>query len=59
MIRVLSQKPNATAKELSSILEISTRKVARVIKTLKEEGKISRVASDRKGYWKIIEGDKT
>ncbi|OUP20744.1 hypothetical protein B5F29_04725 [Lachnoclostridium sp. An196] len=59
MIRVLSQKPNATAKELSSILEISTRKVARVIKTLKKEGKISRVGSDRKGYWKIIEGDKT
>ena len=53
MIRVLSQKPNATPKELSSILEISTRKVARVIKTLKEEGKISRVASDRKGYWKV------
>ena len=53
MIRVLSQKPNATAKKLSSVLEISTRKVARVIKTLKEEGKISRVGSDRKGYWKI------
>ena len=53
MIRVLSQKPNATAKELSFVLEISTRKVARIIKTLKEEGKISRVGSDRKGYWKI------
>ena len=53
MIRVLSQKPNSTAKELSSVLEISTRKVARVIKTLKEEGKISRVGSDRKGYWKV------
>ena len=40
-------------------MEISTRKVARVIKTLKKEGKITRVGSDRKGYWKIIEGDKT
>ena len=29
------------------------RKVARLIKALKEEGKIVRVGSDRKGYWEI------
>lgn len=53
MIRALSQKPNAAAKELSLLLKISMRKVARVIKTLKEDDKISHVGSDRKGYWKI------
>ena len=36
LLLILQQKPNATAKELSLALEISTRKVARVIKTLKE-----------------------
>lgn len=54
MIRALSQKPNAAAKELSLLLKISMRKVARVIKTLKEDDKISHVGSDRKGYWKLI-----
>ena len=53
LLLILQQKPNATAKELSLALEISTRKVARLIKILKEAGRISRVGSDRKGYWKI------
>lgn len=53
LLLILQQKPNATARELSLALEISTRKVARLIKMLKEAGRISRVGSDRKGYWKI------
>lgn len=36
-------------------MDISTRKVSRIIKELKERGKIIRVRSDRKGYWKIIQ----
>mgnify|MGYP005810331605 CR=1 FL=1 len=35
MIKALLQKSNVTTKELSLLLKISTRKVARVIKTLK------------------------
>ena len=36
-------------------MDISARKVSRLIKALKENGKIIRVGSDRKGYWKITQ----
>lgn len=52
-LNLLRQKPDITAKALSELMGISSRKVSRIIKNLKESGKITRIGSDRKGYWQI------
>ena len=49
VMKILSENPSITAKQMN----ISPRKVSRLIKELKENGKIVRIGSDRKGYWKI------
>ena len=54
-LNILRQKPDITAKALSELMGISSRQVRRIIKNLKESGKITRVGSDRKGYWQINE----
>lgn len=53
VIAVLKIQPDITAKAISEKLEISMRKVSRIIKGLRESGKITRIGSDRKGYWKV------
>lgn len=55
VLEILIQRPDITAKELSKVLEFSTRKVSRIIKILKETGKITRIGSNKKGYWRISE----
>lgn len=52
-LEILKENPFVTAKQMAKQMSISPRKVARLIKVLKEEGKIVRVGSDRKGYWEI------
>ena len=47
VISVLEEMPNITAKLLSEKTGFSTRKISRLIRGLKEEGKIVRVGSDR------------
>lgn len=55
ILNILRQKPDIIAKDLSELMGVSSRKVSRIIKSLKESGKITRIGSDRKGYWKINE----
>ena len=54
-LKLLEENASVTAKQMAEQMDISTRKVSRIIKELKERGKIIRVGSDRKGYWKIIQ----
>lgn len=53
VISILKKNPEITAKEISEKLGFSTRKISRIIKKLRESGKISRIGSDRKGRWMI------
>ena len=53
ILNLLAQKPDVTQKELADKLNISVRTVKRIIQQLKDEEKIKRVGSDRKGYWKL------
>jgi Predicted transcriptional regulator containing an HTH domain and an uncharacterized domain shared with the mammalian protein Schlafen len=53
VMEILSENPSITAKQMAKQMNISPRKVSRLIKELKENGKIVRIGSDRKGYWKI------
>ena len=53
ILMVLEKEPEITAKKISEKTGFSTRKISRIIKGLRETGKITRVGSDRKGYWKL------
>lgn len=52
-LEILKNDSSITAKQMAERMNISPRKVSRLIKELKDKEKIVRVGSDRKGYWKI------
>lgn len=54
LLRLLAEKPNITQIEISKTLNISRRTVSTLLKKLKDNKKIERIASDRKGYWKVL-----
>lgn len=53
VMEILAENAEITAQQMAQQMGISPRKVSRLIRALKESGKIVRVGSDRKGYWKI------
>lgn len=53
VLEILKNDSSITAKQMAERMNISPRKVSRLIKELKDKEKIVRVGSDRKGYWKI------
>ena len=55
VLRILEKEPEITTQKLSKKTGFSARKISRIIKKLRESGKIIRIGSDRKGYWKINE----
>ncbi len=57
ILEMIAKQPEATAKQLSEISGISQRQISRIVKSLRESGKIISVGSDRKGYWKIKRSD--
>lgn len=54
LLELLKINPNITQVELSKKLNVSRRTISTLLSHLKERGKIERVGSDRKGYWKIL-----
>lgn len=54
ILKLLKINPNTTQVELSNKLNVSRRTVSTLLANLKEKGKIERVGSDRKGYWKLL-----
>ena len=55
VLEVLRLEPSITAKAMSEKIDMSTRKIGRIMKQLREDGSIARVGSDRKGYWELIQ----
>ncbi len=53
ILKLLKNQPDIIAQKLSKETGFSARKISRIIKKLRESGKIIRIGSDRKGYWKI------
>lgn len=53
ILLILERQPDITVKRMSEQMGFSTRKISRIIKSLRDSEKITRVGSDRKGYWKI------
>lgn len=58
VVDILRATPEITAKELSRRSLLSTRTISRIMKTLRENGKITRIGSPRKGYWQINEDER-
>lgn len=54
ILRLLQQNNQLTAVELSSRLGLSLSTVKRNIRALKNSGKLERLGSDKKGYWRVI-----
>lgn len=50
---LIEKEPYITAKKMSEQTGLSTRKISRIIRELRESEKIVRVGSSRKGYWEI------
>ena len=58
VIELMKETPSITAIKLSEKTNVSTRQISRVVKALREGGRIVRVGSTRSGYWKIIDDNK-
>lgn len=54
IINLLSEDPAYTSEIISEKLALSRKTISKRITSLKERGIISRVGSDRKGYWKLM-----
>lgn len=54
IIELLKTRPDATTKEITKRLDITDNQVKYYIKKLKDNGKIERVGTNRKGLWKVI-----
>jgi len=55
ILALLKREPALSAKELASLLSKTTRTVERHLKSLREQGRLKRVGSDKTGHWEIIE----
>jgi Fic family protein len=53
VLDLLKKNPNLSYDKLVEITERSRATIKRIIKRLKQEGYISRIGSDKTGYWKI------
>ena len=54
IIKQLRINPNLTAGELAAIFSVTDKTIKRDFTTLKNEGKIRRVGSDKAGHWEVV-----
>ena len=55
ILAVLKKKPEASAKEIAGLANLSERQIQRILASLKEKGKLIRHGSPRNGWWEIRE----
>ena len=53
VLLLLKEEPDITAKKMSEQTGLSTRKISRIIRELRESEMIIRIGSSRKGSWEI------
>lgn len=52
-LELLRTNSAITAKVMAEQMRMSVRKIGRIMKKLKDTGIITRIGSNRKGYWQI------
>ena len=55
ILMLVRANPNATAQKMALTLGVSDKTIKRHLKSLREQGRIMRVGSDKTGHWEIIE----
>jgi predicted HTH transcriptional regulator len=55
IVECMAENPNVTHDGLSAAISLGRKTVQRHIRSLKDEGQIRRVGSDRAGHWEITE----
>ena len=53
ILKILSNTPSITVREMSEILGLSRRGVEEQIKSLKQKGVIRRIGLDKGGHWEV------
>ena len=53
ILKILSNTPSITVREISEILGLSRRGVEEQIKSLKQKGVIRRIGPDKGGHWEV------
>lgn len=56
VLNLIKENNKHSAKEISQILNISSRQTERIVSVLKDKGYIERIGSNKTGYWKVIGG---
>ena len=54
ILKILSNTPSITVREMSEILGLSRRGVEEQMKSLKQKGVIRRIGPDKGGHWEVI-----
>lgn len=58
ILTLMKQNSTITMKQLAEHLNLTQRAVEKQVAKLKDEGKVGRVGSARKGEWEVLEDDK-
>jgi predicted HTH transcriptional regulator len=53
IIEIITQNRDITIIELANILEVADKTIKRDISKLKEQNRLTRVGSQKSGYWKV------
>lgn len=54
VLNAIKDKPSITISELSKVTNLGTSRITSVLKELKELNKITRVGSNKNGYWQVL-----
>ena len=54
ILELIKENPNITRQEMASIIGITIEGIDKNIRKLKTENKITRIGSDKTGYWEIV-----
>jgi predicted HTH transcriptional regulator len=55
LLKLLRDNPKLSAAKAAEQIGLSSRQVERIIKKLKDRGKLVRHGSDHGGYWEVVE----
>jgi len=54
ILNYLKENPNMTIRDLAELLKLTSRAIEKQIAKLKDENRLERIGSARKGHWKVI-----
>ena len=54
LLEIISRNPSVTVNEMARRMKVNRRTILRDLERLKLEGKISRIGSDKYGYWELM-----